>query len=122
MKKGKQLGEYSFKATSNRVREDDKLEINFEGTVSGFGFVINTMTVTVGDGKRGRYDLREVSYRDDGTIATASSEKGEYNSTGKFKWDTTGVIKVEGRAFIEEGTMELATKTWSGKYYEVEEP
>jgi hypothetical protein len=36
MKKGKQLGEYSFKATSNRVRDDDKLEINMEGTVSGF--------------------------------------------------------------------------------------
>jgi hypothetical protein len=50
MQKGKQLGEYSFKATSNRVREDGKLEINFEGTVSGFGFVVNTMTATVGDG------------------------------------------------------------------------
>lgn len=30
MQKGKPLGEYSFKSTSNRVREDGKLEINFE--------------------------------------------------------------------------------------------
>jgi hypothetical protein len=72
-------------------------------------------------GRSGRYDVREVVYRDDGTITTASGEKGEYNSTGKFKWDTTGLIKADGRAFIEEGTMELATKTWSGKYYEAEE-
>lgn len=49
MKKGNQLGEYSFKSTSNRVREDGDLEINLEGTVSGgFGFVVGTMTVTVG--------------------------------------------------------------------------
>jgi hypothetical protein len=34
LEKGKQLGEYSFKSTSNRVREDGKLEINFEGTVT----------------------------------------------------------------------------------------
>jgi hypothetical protein len=118
LEKGKQLGEYSFKSTSNRVREDGKLEINFEGTVTGFGFVINIMTVTVGDGKSGSYDLREVSYRDDGTVTTASSEDGRYKSTSKFEWATTGVIKADGRAFVEEGVMELATRTWSGKFYE----
>lgn len=117
MKKGKQLGEYSFKATSNRVRDDDKLEINLEGTLSGIGFVVLTMTATVGSG---RFDVYEVVYRDDGTITTANC-KGEHKSTGKFKWDTTGVIKADGRTFIEEGTMELATRTWSGKYYEAEE-
>ena len=112
MKKGKQLGLYSFRATSNRVRDDDKLEINFEGTVSGFGFVVLTMTATVGSG---RWEAYEVVYRDDGTITTASG-KGEHKITGKFKWDTTGVIKADGRTFIAEGTMELATKNWSGKY------
>lgn len=40
------------------------------------------------------------------------------NSIGKFKWATTGVIKVDGSIFIEEGTMELATRTWSGTFYE----
>ena len=59
MQKGKQLGEYSFKSTSNRVREDGRLEINCEGTVTGFGFVVNTLTVTVGDGKSGQYDVHE---------------------------------------------------------------
>jgi hypothetical protein len=118
MTKGKQLGEYSFKSTSNRVREDGKLEINFEGTVTGFGSVVNTMTVTVGDGKSGQYNVREVCYRDDGTVTTASSEEGGYKSIGKFKWGTTSVIKADGRAFVEEGTMELATRTWSGKFYE----
>lgn len=32
--------------------------------MTGFGFVINTMTVTVGDEKSGRYDLHEVCYGD----------------------------------------------------------
>lgn len=118
MQKGKQLGEYSFKSTSNRVREDGKLEINCEGTVTGFGFVVNTLTVTVGDGNSGQYDVHEVCYRDDGTIVTASSEDGVYKSIGKFKWATTGVIKADGRAFIEEGTMELTTRSWSGTFYE----
>src|SRR5215469_1290545 len=99
MQKGKLGGEYSFKATSNRVRDDDKLEINFEGTVTGFGVVVTTMTVTVGDAKSGKYEVREVAYRDDGTVVSARSEGGEYKSTGRFKWSTTGVIKVDGKAF-----------------------
>jgi hypothetical protein len=122
MQKGKQLGEYSFKATSNRVREDGKLEINWEGTATGFGVVVATMTVTVGDGKSGQYDQYGISYRDDGTITTARHESGEYKSIGKHKWATTGVIKIkaDGRELtvVEEGTMELATKTWNGKVYE----
>lgn len=62
-----------------------------------------------------------MSYRDDGSVTTASSEEGKNESIGKFKWATTGVVKADGRAFIEEGVMELATKTWSGKYYEAQD-
>jgi hypothetical protein len=120
LKKGKQLGDYSFKATFNRVRDDDKLEINWEGTVTGFGFVVTTMTVTVGDGQTGQYSVHEVAYRDDGSIVSANSEGGTYKSTGKFKWATTGVIKADGRAFVEEGVMELAARTWIGRFYESE--
>jgi hypothetical protein len=122
LQKGKQLGEYSFKSTSNRVREDGKLEINWEGTATGFGFVVATMIVTVGDGKGDKYDQYGVSYRDDGTITTARHESGEYKSIGTHKWATSGVIKIkaDGRELmvVEEGTMELATKTWNGKIYE----
>ena len=118
MQKGRLGGDYSFKATSNRVRDDDKLEINFEGMVTGFGVVVATMTVTVGDAKSGKYEVREVAYRDDGTVVSARSEGGEYKSTGAFKWATTGLIKAEGKAFVEEGTMELAARSWSGKFYE----
>ena len=122
MQKGKQLGEYSFKSTSNRVREDGKLDINWEGTATGFGVVISTMTVTAGDGKSGQYGQSAVAYRDDGTMATSHNENGEYKSTGTHKWATTGVIKIkaDGRELIvvEEGTMELGTKTWKGKFYE----
>ena len=72
----------------------------------------------MGDGKSGRYDVHEVCYLDDGTVITAGSEEGGDKSIGQFKWATTGVIKADGRAFVEEGTMELTTRTWSGKFYE----
>jgi len=122
MQKDKQLGEFSFKAISNRVRDDDKLEINWEGTAIGFGVVVSTMIVTVGDGKSGRYDQNGVSYRDDGTITTSKNQTGEYKSIGKHKWATTGALKIkaDGRELlvIEEGEMDRATKTWNGKIYE----
>jgi hypothetical protein len=116
------LGQYSFKSNSSRVCDDGKLEINWEGTATGFGVVISTMTVMVGDGKSGHYDQYGVSYRDDGTVTTSSNESGEYKSIGTHKWATTGVLKIkaDGRELIviEEGTMELATKTWNGNVYE----
>lgn len=102
----------SWKSTS-------KAPLLVSASSSILGFVINTMTVTVGEGKSGHYDLHEVSYRDDGSLTTASSEEGRYKSIGKFEWATTGVIKVDGKAFAEEGVMQLATRTWSGKFYEI---
>ena len=29
------------------------------------------------------------------------AEGGEYKSIGQFKWATTGVIRADGRAFVE---------------------
>ena len=45
MQKGKQLGEYSFKSGHWRVYERGKLEIDWEGTATGYGVVISTMTL-----------------------------------------------------------------------------
>jgi len=118
MTKGKQLGEYSFKSTAFRVREDGKLDITWEGTVTGFGFVICTMTCTIGDGKSGHYDLHELAYPGDGTITPASAEKGEYKSIDKYRWTTTSVVQGKELTAIEEGVMELAARTWNGKFYE----
>jgi hypothetical protein len=122
MTKGKQLGEYSCKSNSHRIREDGKLEINWEGTATGFGVIISTMTVATGE--VGQYQSIGVAYLDDGTITSPSRGEGEYKSIGKHKWATTGMLKGEmgGREFIivEEGTVELVAATWhwSGKFYE----
>jgi hypothetical protein len=119
MTKGKQLGEYTFKVTSFRAREDGKLDVTWEGNVSGFGFVICTMSAAIEDGKSGPYDLHEFAYLDDGKIVSASASEGKYESIGKFRWTTASTVKVSGSGtFIEEGVMELAARTWTGKYYE----
>ena len=116
MTKGKQLGEYSFKATSFHVREDGKLDITWEGNVTSFGFVISTMTCTIEDGKSGHYDLHELAYPGNGSINPAIAEKGEYKSFDKYRWSTTSVVKGKELTAIEEGVMELAARTWSGKF------
>jgi hypothetical protein len=119
MKKGKHLGEYSFRVTSFRAREDGKLDVTWEGNVTSFGFVICTMTCVIEDGKSGQYDLHEFAYLDDGRITSASAEEGKYESIGKFRWSTASAVKVNGfGTFIEEGVMELAARTWTGKFYE----
>jgi hypothetical protein len=119
MKKGKQLGEFSFKVTSFHVREDKKLDVTWEGNVTSFGFVICTMTCTIGDGASGHYDLHELAYPGNGTITHASAEKGEYKSIDKYKWSTTSTVKVSDvGTFVEEGVMELDARTWTGKFYE----
>jgi hypothetical protein len=119
MTKGKQLGEYSFKITSFRPREDGKLDVTWEGNVTGFGFAICTMICTIEDGKSGQYDLHEFAYLDDGKIVSASASGGKYESIGKFRWSSASAVKVSGfGTFIEEGVIELAARSWTGKYYE----
>jgi hypothetical protein len=119
MKKGKHLGEFNAKQVSMRVREDGKLECNFEGTVSGYGQGFSTLTVTVGDGKSGGYEWAGITYAENGDITQATGQ-GQWERTGINKWAISGTTRTrDGRTTVlTEGIMDLATRTWSGKYYE----
>ena len=117
MKKGKHLGDFNVKQISMRVRDDGKLECNFEGIVSGYGQGFSTMTVTVGDGKSGSYDWAGIAYAENGDITEATGN-GQWERTNK--WAINGTTRSrDGRTTVlSEGTMDLATRTWTGKYYE----
>ena len=117
MKKGKQLGEYTSKFTSWRVKEDGEIEINVEGNIEGIGYGFSTLTLTAG--KTGEYEWNGVSYAAKGDIGTAGGEDGKFESIGVNRWATSGLIKAsDGRTMLEEGIFDLAARTWNGKYYE----
>jgi hypothetical protein len=122
MNKGKQLGEFNTKQVSMRVREDGKIEVNFEGTISGYGHGFSTMTVTVGDGKADGYEWNGIAYAENGDITQATGH-GRWERIGPNKWAINGTTRTrDGRTTVlSEGEMELATGIYSGKYYEAAE-
>jgi hypothetical protein len=119
MKKGKHLGEFNAKQVSMRVRQDGKLECNFEGIISGYGRGFWTMTITVGDGKSDGYEWAGIAYAENGDINQATGQ-GQWERIGANQWAINGTTRTrDGRTtLLSEGTMDLATRTWSGKYYE----
>ena len=120
MAAGQQSGEFSFKITSliftpgpaNSVL----VQVNFEGTASGYGTVLGTDTVVVG--KSGPYSGCSACYLDNGEITTYTS-RGTYESSGRHKWRLQEVGQFSnGKTVDAEGEVDLAARTWNGKFVE----
>jgi hypothetical protein len=121
MAKGKQIGEYSGKLTSIRVIPEGKssvIEMNLEGTASGFGVVIATMTCVAG--KSGAYKYQGLAYLDNGDIISGVGQGGKFESIGKHLWRTEGTIQPSdgSPSVVEEGQVDLATRSWTVKLFE----
>ncbi len=114
---GKALGEFSYKVTSTTFGETS-VQLNLLGTVTGFGTVQGTMTITGEPGATsGKVSFRAAAFTDDGKILPGSGE-GTWETVGKHKWRIRGINYVDGRTFASEGDLELATQTLSGTFYE----
>jgi hypothetical protein len=122
MEKGKQLGDFSLKSTSVTVTPGPAgstlTQVNFEGTVGGAYAGTNISTATFVGGKSGTFTQCGTVYADNGEEVSYTSV-GTYESTGKHHWRTQQVNQVSnGGSLVVDGELDLATRTWTGKYYE----
>jgi hypothetical protein len=122
MAKGKQLGEFSVKFTSLTYTPGPAgstlVQGNFEGTVGGpySGALLGTSTFV--GGKSGTYDQCGRGYLDNGDEVSFTAD-GTYESTGKHHWRTQHVFQLsDGVSGVTEGEIDLATRSWTGKYFE----
>ena len=120
MAAGQQSGEFSLKISSliftpgpaNSVL----VQANCEGTATGFGAVL--LTGTFVGGKTGTYSMCGADYLDNGDIITFTGQ-GTHESSGRHKWRTQNVNQLsDGRTVSAEGEIDLAARTWSGKFVE----
>ena len=124
MPQGKELGEFNFKSSAVRVialdGDERTIEISVEGEVTGqlSATVLDTVTFR-GTDDRGSYAEKAVGYLGSGDAAS-SEGAGVYWLTKPGEWETRGVVQLDlGQKLISEGRVELATRTWSGKIYEL---
>ncbi len=116
----KQSGEFSFKITSliftpgpaNSVL----VQATCEGTATGYGAVLGTHTFVVG--KSGTHSWCGACYLDNGDIILTNGQ-GTQESSGRHKWRTQDVHHLSnGQTVSVEGEIDLAARTWSGKFSE----
>jgi hypothetical protein len=123
MTKGKQLGEWSVKFTSFTLTPGPAgstlVQGNFEGTSTGEIAGTQLGTVTFVGGKSGTYTLCGTVYLDNGDEVSFPGN-GTYESTGKHHWRTQTVYHgSDGSSGIGEGEIDLATRSWTGKAFEL---
>jgi len=74
MASGKAIGEFSMKMITNTISPGPAgsilLQVNFEGTATGFGTVIETATF-VGGGKDGTFSIAGSAFLDNGDVISA---------------------------------------------------
>ncbi len=120
MPSGKQIGEYSMKSTSLTLAPGPGgsmvITANFEGTATGFGTIVGTGTFV--GGKSGTFSYCGAAYLDNGDTNSGLGT-GTYESVGQHRWHTAGILQLsDGSAFISEGEIDLASRSWKGKMFE----
>jgi len=120
MAAGQQSGEFSLKIVSMTLTPGPAnsvlLQANYEGTATGFGTLLLTATYVVG--KSGTHSWCGAAYLDNGDILTYTGQ-GTHESSGRHQWRTQGMSPIsDGRTVIVEGEIDLAARTWRGKFGE----
>jgi len=123
MKKGKHLGEFSFKAITYHVLPKGRIEVNIEGSATGFPSIIGTMRVDGASKEQsGKYDYDWITITDKGETISGSAEDGTWKVLGNHRWETTGVFRFpDGSVIFAEGEIDQPQRSWIGKIYEAKE-
>ena len=121
MASSKAVGEYSLKSITSTQSPGPAgsvlIQVNWEGTATGFGTLFGTSTF-VGGGKGGTFSWCSVAYLDNGDVLNAVSQ-GTYESTGKHRWSTKNFVDIsDGRRLSSEGEINLAARSWKGTIFE----
>jgi hypothetical protein len=122
MASGKAVGEFSFKAVTATYTPGPAgsvlSQVNWEGTVTGFGAVYGTATY-VGGPKAGTFSTCSAAYLDNGDGLTGIGQ-GTFETIGKHRWRTESFVQIsDGRRFRGEGEIDLAARSWKGTIFEM---
>jgi len=122
MAAGKPTGEFSFKmvgmTNTSGPAGSVLVQVNFEGTASGFGAVFDTCTF-IGGGKDGTFSEVGSAYLENGDLLTGVGQ-GTYESKGKHRWTTSATMQIsDGRRFANHGELDLAARTWKSTNTEI---
>ena len=114
----KEIGEFSLKSTTWTMSEGG-LSANFEGTATGFGEVIGTLSGSGDPGAEfGSCNWVAGGFLDDGTQVQALGA-GTWNSIGKHRWQIRMTLGIsDGRTIVADGSLDLPTRTFSGKIFD----
>jgi hypothetical protein len=122
MASGKPIGEFSLKmitiTNTPGPAGSTLIQVNFEGTGTGFGAIFDTATF-IGGGKDGTFSQVGAAYLENGEILNGLGQ-GTYESKGKHRWATTSIIQIsDGRRLASVGEIDLAARTWKGTLSEL---
>jgi len=94
------------------------IQVNFEGTGTGFGAIFDTATF-IGGGKYGTFSEAGSAYLDNGDVLSGVGQ-GTYESKGKHRWSTASTMQLsDGRRLASAGEIDLAARTWKGTLSEI---
>jgi hypothetical protein len=96
--------------------------INLEGTATGFGTVIGTLSffADAPGAQSGRTSWVGDAYLDNGDQVFGVSE-GFWEKSGKHKWRVRGLLRVStGATYLSDGVVSLSGRTYKGTLSEWE--
>ena len=117
---GKEIGEFSLKSISTSYAEEGgSVQINCDGTATGYGTVLGTLTFRGEPGaKSGALSWRGQGFLENGdTVAGAG--QGTWESIGKHKWRSRLIVTTsDGGCHESDGHLDLKSRILSGKLLE----
>ena len=121
MASGKAIGEYSLKSVTAVQTVGPAgsvlLQVNWEGTATGFGTLFGTATY-VGGQRGGTFSWVSTAYLDNGDGLNGVGQ-GTYENSGKHRWNTKAITEIsDGRRIAAEGEIDLASRSWKGTLFE----
>jgi hypothetical protein len=94
--------------------------VNLEGTATGFGTVIGTLTFLADapGAKSGRTTWLGAGYLDNGDTLQGSGD-GVYAEIGKHKWRVRAIVRISnGSLLLSDGEVSLEGRTYKGTLYD----
>ena len=110
---------FAFKSTSVTFVNDGSASaaiINYEGTATGFGTVLGTLTLSgdVQGAESGTSNWVGTAYLDNGDEVQGSSD-GFWERSGKHKWRVRGILRTStGATYTSDGVISLDGRDYKG--------
>jgi hypothetical protein len=120
MAKGKKSAGFSFKSTGVTYSETPSgggaIQVNLEGSATGFGTVLGTMTLhsDAPGAQSGRSTWVGGAYLGKGGVVQGSGH-GFFEQSSKHKWRVRSVIRTStGAVLLSDGVISLDGRTYKG--------